>query len=159
MSRPSPSLAVVGAVPLHGLSFCEKLNTPGHERALQKTLRLFPAMAAGLPDHVWSPEKIVLLANRSGCSVRTFLKNYPHPGQMVEECGGCPRQLSFADLKPGAGAQVVVRGFLEHRAMPGKGVPLNGFCDIPTKRCLKWKQMSFGTSMNRRDFQPETLPV
>ena len=60
------SLVNVGAVPLHGLSFREKLNTPGHERALQRTLRITAAVAAGLPDHVWLPEKIVLLANRRG---------------------------------------------------------------------------------------------
>jgi IS1 family transposase len=30
---------------------------------IHKTLRITPAMAAGLADHVWSPEEIVLLAN------------------------------------------------------------------------------------------------
>ena len=30
---------------------------------IHKTLRITPAMAAGLSDHVWSLEEIVLLAN------------------------------------------------------------------------------------------------
>ena len=30
---------------------------------IHKTLRITPAMAAGLTDHVWSLEEIVLLAN------------------------------------------------------------------------------------------------
>jgi hypothetical protein len=30
---------------------------------IHKTLRVTPAMAAGLADHVWSLEEIVLLAN------------------------------------------------------------------------------------------------
>ena len=30
---------------------------------IHKTLRVTPAMAAGLTDHVWSLEEIVLLAN------------------------------------------------------------------------------------------------
>jgi hypothetical protein len=30
---------------------------------IHKTLRVTPAMAAGLTDHIWSLEEIVLLAN------------------------------------------------------------------------------------------------
>jgi hypothetical protein len=30
---------------------------------IRKTLRITPAMAVGLSDHVWSPEEIVLMAD------------------------------------------------------------------------------------------------
>jgi len=44
---------------------------------------------------------------------------------------------------PNGGLRVVIRGFLEHRLMPGKSVALDGFCKYPDQTVLEMKPEEF----------------
>ncbi len=99
----------------------------------------------------------LLQEKRWTCPMRTFPRALAKFRRIVDERGRRLRQKTFAQLKQLAnesseritvesrsatietivlplasgGLQVVARGFLEHRLMPGKSVAMDGFCKHP----------------------------
>ena len=101
--------------------------------------------------------------------MRTFPKELAAFRIMVEERGARLRQLSFAELKalsqstaedvvvdarkgkistnvlalPSGGIQVVLRGSLEHRFLPGESVALDGFYKYPDETASEMSEREF----------------